>query len=43
MEEGVLHHGTCLFGDGANGAFGDSVLVMSTNTGKLEFLIAVCE
>jgi hypothetical protein len=32
MDEGVLHHRASFLGDGANGPFSDSILMMSTDT-----------
>ena len=39
VQECMLHHGASLLSDGADGAFGDAVLVMSANAGEVKFLL----
>ena len=39
MQKGVLHHGSRLFGDGADRMFSNAVLMMCTDAGEVELLI----
>ena len=39
----MLHHCACFLGDGADRAFGDTVLMMCANSGELEMLFQLGE